>query len=131
MKFSKEDKAAWNDSEIMWHFERIAREENILDGPPPEAYLPIELDETELEPEPSWEDEEVSNDVGEDRIDNMLDEIALELESDSEEDLFKPANQLIDRLQKIAHDLAFNSKMKSALRVERAIYKIKNLIGGK
>lgn len=126
MTFSKEDKAAWLNSEIMKEFEKLALETDVLNGPPVEAFQPIE---TENEEEKTWEEE--SN---EDKLLSAIEELGIS--DETEEDLNKELGQayarnLITNLQKMAYNLATNSKMKAAYRIERTIMKIENVRGGR
>jgi len=131
MTFSKEDNAAWGNSEIMQEFEKIALEADVLNGPPEEAFKPIE---TEEKVEETWEDE---ND--EEKLLSAIEELGIseeEGEEDEEGDLKEElmdlyTADLLTNLQKLAHELAANSKMNAAYTVERTIMEIKNLQGGK
>ena len=76
MTFAPEDKAAWNSSEIMSEFEKIALETDLLNGPPKEANMPIDLEEEDDE-DVSWEDEDIEDANIENKID--VSEIALKL----------------------------------------------------
>ena len=52
MSFSKEDKAVWLSSEVMQELEKIALEQDVLSGPPAEAFqVPEEMEEK------TWEEE--------------------------------------------------------------------------
>lgn len=107
MTFSKEDNAAWENSEVMKELEKFADE--IL-NPSPEPYLPIEEEKT-------WEEEE---------------EPIVELSNDKEmEEDMCLANELISNLKKLAEQLADNHNIKSAYRVERTIQELKDMLEGK
>lgn len=121
-EFSKEDMAAWNASEIAKEFERIAAEKNLLNGPPPEAYLPI--DEEEKEMEKSWEEE-----TDEERLEDAAKEILNEEEKLPEEVAFA-STKLLNNLQKLADAFVDKRRIKEAFCVERAILQIKNALGG-
>jgi hypothetical protein len=41
MVFAPEDKRVWQESEVMAEFEKIAKETDLLNGGPPEAFQPI------------------------------------------------------------------------------------------
>ena len=102
MTFSKEDKAAWADSEIMKEFEKIAKDNDILNGPPSEAYEPIEKEEVD------WEDEDMGN---------------------FEEEMHVAYNKnLFSNLTKIAGDFANKSNIKVAYKIELALHKLKNIL---
>lgn len=125
MTFSKEDKAAWQDSEIMREFERIAMEQNVLNGPPPEAFQPVgeEEDEEEL-----WEEED-----NEDKLLSAVNELGIAEEEQSDDttlssELLKMhTSRLLENLKKVASNLAVNSKMRVAYRIERTIYNLQAL----
>jgi len=51
MSFAREDRMAWDASEVMAELEKIAKETGVLDGPPPEAFQPIVIEAEEKEPE--------------------------------------------------------------------------------
>jgi hypothetical protein len=58
MAFSKEDKSAWESSEVMRELEKYAEE--VLNGPPPEAFQPIKTAKDpgkNLWEEEAWEEE--------------------------------------------------------------------------
>jgi len=124
MTFSKEDKAAWLDSEIIREFEKIALETDVLNGPPAEAFQPLETEEEKV-----WEDES-----DEDKLLSAIEELGVTEEGEG--DLKKELSEvftanLVTNLQKLAHQLATESKMKAAYKIERTIMKLKNLQGGK
>jgi len=125
MTFSKEDKAAWNDSEIMQHLEKIAKRDNILNGPPKEAFQPIVAEdqkEDEEENEKIWEEEEI-NPESKERTDEMV------RDEDLKKELEKVySNNLIKKLNKISGLLASNSQIQTAYRIERALNKIKEIL---
>ena len=124
MIFSKEDSAAWHNSEIIQEFEKIALETDVLNGPPAESYQPLGFDEEE---EKDWEEE-----GDEEKLLSAIEEMGVSKneEESLEEELSKvyTAN-LIENLQKLAHNLASNSKMSAAYTIERAIVKIKTFTG--
>lgn len=121
MTFSKEDKAAWYDSEVMQHLEEIAKRDNILDGPPKEAFQPI-IARDENEEEKVWEDEEVDPE-----LEKITDEMVRE--DDLKKELEKVySNSLIKKLNKISSLMASNSQMQAAYRIERALNKIKEIL---
>lgn len=120
MTFSKEDKAAWNDSEIMQQLEKIAKRDNILNGPPKEAFQPIDVEEQEEEK--TWEDEEILPEP-KDFVDEAV------REDDLKKELEKVySSDLIQKLNKLGSMLISNSQTEVAYRVERAINKIKEIL---
>ena len=122
MTFSKEDKAAWNDSEIMQHLEKIAKRDNILNGPPKEAFQPIVAEDQKEDEEEIWEEEEI-NPESKERTDEMI------RDEDLKKELEKVySNNLIKKLNKISGLLASNSQIQTAYRIERALNKIKEIL---
>jgi len=116
MTFSKEDKAAWADSEIMKEFEKIAKDNDILNGPPSEAYEPIENEE-----EKDWEDEDMGN--FEEALENF------EEGPSFEEEMHIAYNKnLFSNLTKIAGDFANKSNIKVAYKIELVLHKLKNIL---
>jgi len=59
MTFSKEDKAAWLNSEVMQELEKLG--ESVLNGPPPEAFEPLE----NVAAAETWEDEDLEEKITE------------------------------------------------------------------
>lgn len=122
MSFSKEDKAAWLDSEVMKELEKIAEEENILDGPSPEAFEPLSFsEEKEPKEEKIWEEEEEPME----RFDEALEEFS----EPSLNDEFKSAwnKLLLENLGKIANKLADDKNVKAAYRVEATLNELQDL----
>lgn len=122
MIFSEEDVAAWNDSEIMKEFEKIAIKTNIIDGPPIEAYQPINKEE-----EKTWEEEE-----DEEKLLSAIENLGIA--DEESENLKKELSKiyvanLITGLQKLAYNSAINYKTSVAYTIERSIMKIKTLQG--
>lgn len=112
MTFSKEDRAAWADSEIMKEFEKIAKENDILNGPPSEAYEPIEKEEKD------WEDEDMVD--FEEALENF------EEGPSFEEEMHMAYNKnLFSNLEKIASDFANKSNIKVAYKIELILHKLK------
>jgi len=126
MTFSKEDRAAWLDSEIMQEFEKIARETDVLGGPPAEAFQPIQTEESE---EKVWEEES-----DEDKLLSAIEELGVSEEEeggneDLKEELAKVYTaSLLTNLKKLAYQ---STSMKIAYRIERSIMRIKNMRGGR
>lgn len=122
MSFSKEDKAAWLDSEVMRELEKIAAENDILNGPPEEAFMPISE-----ETEESWEDERTPEEKLEDALidfenDSVDKSNILEEEKPLKEELAQLyMDNLISNLKTLAYDLTEQGFMKAAYRIERAI----------
>jgi hypothetical protein len=123
MSFSKEDKAAWLDSEIMKELEKIAEKENILEGPPPEAFEPLSLKEEEKEEEKEekvWEEEEVAE-----RFDEAVEEFS---EPTLKDELRTAYDKLLlENLEKIASELANSKNVKAAYRVEMTLHGLQDL----
>lgn len=129
MSFSNEDKLVWWNSEVMREFEKIAQENDILNGPPKEAFSPIEEDEDTWEEESDLEsaigdaagllmgDEEVV----EPTIDEDIASGKLKVELSS---LYM--NNLLSNLQDLAHDLAEQGHIKVARKIEVTINIIKD-----
>ena len=128
MTFSKEDKSAWMNSEIMQELEKIARETGVLEGPPAEAFLPIETEEdTEIE-EPKDEEVWEEEDEDEEKLMSAIEELGLVEEPDLKEEFSEAyATNLISNLEKLAHQYATQSKMRASYRIERAIFNLKTL----
>lgn len=121
MIFSEEDMAAWNDSEIMKEFEKIAIKTNIIDGPPIEAYQSINEEE-----EKTWEEED------EEKLLSAIEDLGIA--DEESENLKKELSKmyvanLITGLQKLAYNSAINYKTSVAYTIERSIMKIKTLQG--
>jgi hypothetical protein len=116
MTFSKEDQAAWENSEVMRELEKLA--DDVL-NPSPEAYQPISIDEKSWEEE-DWVDEKKLTDAASELLGN---------ENSFEEEL-KSAynNRLCLQLEKIAEWLEDKNNIKAAYKVERSIQKIKALL---
>jgi len=127
MTFSKEDKAAWQDSEIMREFERIAKEQDVLGGPPPEAFQPVGVEEDEK----TWEEDD-----DKDKLLDAVDELGVAQNEESPVDvetlpreLLKAyTTNLLTNLEKVSYDLASGSKMKAAYRIDRTLHKINSLM---
>lgn len=118
MTFSKEDRAAWENSEIMQEFEKLA--EDVL-NPPAEAYQPIPEKEEKVWEEEDWSDEQKLVDTAE--------ELSNQDDDSFEKELRVAYNErLLSRLEKIAEQLADKSNIKAAYRVERTIQELKTLM---
>jgi len=124
MSFSKEDKAAWLDSEVMKELEKVAQKDNVLEGPPPEAFEPLPLEKeakvTKEEEEKFWEEEEPMK-----RFDEALEQfekptLVAELKTAYDK-------MLIENLEKIANELADGKNVKAAYRVEMALHELEDL----
>ena len=118
MVFSKEDKMAWENSEVMLELEKIAH--TVLD-PDMESYQPIEVEESE------WEDEDKA--VEEKNTGN--DEIILLDETNpltiKKEMCLVYKDSLIKNLSKLASSLGEQSKVKEAYVIEKTINRLKSL----
>ena len=122
MSFSKEDKAAWLDSEVMKELEKVAQKDDVLEGPPPEAFepLPLEKEAKEEKEEKVWEEEEPME-----RFDAALEEfekptLVAELKAAYDK-------MLLGNLEKIANELADSKNVKAAYRVEMALHELQDL----
>lgn len=123
MSFAKEDKAAWLSSEIMQEFEKIAREQGVLDGPPPEAFLPIGKEaQPEEEEDPGWEDESQGD------FEDALEEFESDANDLQSEFHLAYNENLFSNLEKLAHQLAEKSNIKAAYRVEQTLFKLKDIL---
>ena len=133
MSFSNEDKLVWWNSEVMREFEKIAQENDILNGPSKEAFLPIGEEDEEEE---SWEEEsDLESAIGD--AANLLigDDVVEEDESTIDEDIESGKlkvdlaslymNNLLSNLQDLAHDLAERGHIKVARKIEVTINTIK------
>jgi hypothetical protein len=108
MTFSREDRAAWENSEIMKELEKYA--EDVL---VPE------------EPEESWEEEDWEDPEEEELID-AVDEFN---EPSLEEELsIAHHKMLLVKLNRLAEHYADESNIKVAYRIERAVQNIKALL---
>jgi len=110
MVFAPEDKRAWQDSQVMLELEKIAKEYDLLNGPPKEAFEPIE-EESE-----SWEEEDLPPD---------------KLAPDKSAAFSAESGRLMANLLKLAYDLADAEETKAAYRIERALRALKDIFGGK
>jgi hypothetical protein len=115
MVFSKEDKMAWENSEVMTELEKIAH--TVLD-PDMESYQPIKVEE-----EPEWEDESNVEEKNNETI--LLDEanpFAIKKEM-----CLVYKNSLVKSLLKLAHSLGEQSKVKEAYAIEKTINRLNEL----
>jgi hypothetical protein len=104
----------------MQEFEKIAREQDVLNGPPPEAFQPIGENKKEDE---SWEDE---GDMG--RFKEALNEFESEKPNDLKTELrMAYNNNLFSSLEKLANQLIEESNIKAAYEVEQTIEKLKEI----
>jgi hypothetical protein len=118
MTFSKEDHAAWENSEIMQELEKLAED---VFSPPAEAYQPIVEKEQKVWEEEDWSDEQ--------KLIDAADELVNENDDSFEKELRVAYNQrLLSRLEKLAQQLADKANIKAAYRVERAIEELKALL---
>lgn len=118
MTFSKEDRAAWENSTIMQEFEKFA--DDVL-NPPAEAYQPIAI-----EGQKTWEEEDWSD---EQKLIDAADELLGKGNDSFEEELHIAYNKkLLYRLEKLAEQLADKSNIKAAYRVERTVQELKTLL---
>lgn len=114
MTFSKEDKSAWNNSEVMYELEKYA--EKVLEGPPAEAFSPVE--------ESGWEEE---------NFEKALEEFESPAEKENiKEELQKAFSKLlINNLKKISNKFIDKSNIKIAYRIDQSIWEIESFSGGK
>ena len=115
MTFSKEDKAAWLDSEIMREFERYAGD--VLNGPPVEAFQGIKTGEEKV-----WEEEDL-----EDKLVTAVDEFNEPTATATfEKEIHIAYNKsLFKNIEKVAHSL---SNVKAVYRIERSLKELKVLL---
>lgn len=116
MAFAPEDKRAWLDSEIMAEFEKVAREIDLLNGGPPEAFQPIP---EKVVTQPVWEDEDISEPTDSEMVQNA--------------ELLEQNLKLIAAIEKMAQDFADKGHIKVAYRLERALFALREIVeqGGK
>lgn len=125
MTFSKEDKAAWQASEIMAELEKMAMNGEI--DLPDEAFLPVGEEEDSDEEE--WEDEELAKQLGTAADELSGDEEDEDVINEEEAELLESLNSnLFDQISKISCELADKSNIKGAYKVERALQSIKTLL---
>lgn len=120
MSFSNEDKAAWLSSEIMKELEKYAND--VLNGPPEEAFKPIKTDEN------SWEEEDFEDALEEFEKPNS--EVLEDL--DIKKELLAAYNiSIINNLQKIASSFAEKSNIRTAYIIEQSVCELKDFFGRK
>jgi hypothetical protein len=117
MTFSKEDRAAWDNSEIMQEFEKFA--DDVL-NPPLESYQPISIEGHKTWEEEDWSDEQ--------KLVDAADELLSADDSFEEEMCVAQNKRLLYRLEKLAEQLADKSNIKAAYRVERTVQELKALL---
>jgi len=116
MTFSKEDKAAWLDSEVMRELENFSAD--VLNGPPAEAFQPITAGEK------VWEEEDLQE-----QLITAVDEFNKPEEPSFKEELHVAYNKSLFRsLEKVAHNLSNKSNIKAVYRVERSLNELKVLL---
>lgn len=111
MAFAPEDKRAWLDSEVMAELEKVARETNLLGGPPSEAFEPIE---ERTATQAYWEDEDVP-------------EPPAEPGSARRAELAAHGARLMGMIGGMAQDLAGVGRVRAAYRLERALGALKDI----
>jgi len=111
MPFAPEDKRAWLDSEVMAELEKIAKETDLLGGPPKEAFEPIE---EKTAAQSSWEDEDVP-------------EAPADPDAGRRAALASHGARLAKTLERMAQDLAEAGRPKAAYRLERALAALKDI----
>jgi hypothetical protein len=109
MTFAPEDKRAWAVSEVMSEFEKVAKENDLLNGGPVEAYLPI----PDKIADEAWEDENFEDEA-------INEEKPLPMESEG--------IALVNSIKSIARKLASDGNIKGAYRVERAFTELNDII---
>ncbi len=125
MSFSKEDLAAWNDSEVMKELEKLAKDgefDELFD----DNFKPVKFDEEE----DSWEDETEELIEATEEFLNEKDENDIILENKEKEELEESVASLISGLTKISYDLADNNCKNEAYMVEKTIDDLKILLNG-
>jgi hypothetical protein len=115
MTFSKEDKAAWLDSEVMRELEKFGKD--VLNGPPPEAFRPLERKAE------AWEDEDLEGKLAE-----AVEEFEKPVASVEEEFVAAYNRSLLKNIEKVAHRLSDKANIKAAYRVERSLKELKVLL---
>jgi hypothetical protein len=123
MDFSIEDKVAWHNSEIMKELEKYA--DDVLNGPPEEAFKPIKTDEN------SWEEEDF-----EDALEEFEKPNSEILESTEKNDMTKDLHiayniAIINNLQKLASNFAEKSNIRTAYRIEQTVCELRDCFGRK
>lgn len=111
MVFAPEDKRVWRESEVMAEFEKVAREMNLLEGGPPEAFQPIP---EKTAGQPVWEDEDVPEPVA-------------DPEAGRRAEMAMHGMRLMESIGKMAQDLAEARHTKAAYRLERALVALKDI----
>lgn len=114
MPFAPEDKRAWENSEIMAEFEKVAAESHLLDGGPSEAFEP--LPEKEASPSGEWEE------------DGSEAPSAPAVRSPALEAFERRQAALPTMLMRLARSLADKGNIKGAYRAERAAAEIRAAI---
>ena len=119
MGFSKEDKAAWLNSEVMVELEKFA--DDIFGGPPEEAFKPLE--------EKEWEDEDFEDALEE--FEKPGPEVLKEIEENNmTKDLRAAYNiAVLNNLQKLASIFAKKSNIKTAYRIEQTVCELNDYLG--
>jgi hypothetical protein len=112
MAFAPEDKRAWLDSEVMSELEKVAKETNLLNGPPAEAFEPIS---EKTAGQPVWEDEDVPESP---RADSRTERHA---------EMVAHSARLMGTIERMAQDLAEAGHTKAAYRLERTLAALKDI----
>ena len=109
--FAPEDKRAWFDSEVMAELEKVAKETNLLGGPPKEAFEPIP---EKTAAQPVWEDEDVPEPPTDPGADKRM-------------ELAAHRAWLIGTIERMAQNLAGAGRVKAAYRLERTLAALKDI----
>ena len=117
MPFAPEDTKVWESSEVMAEFEKVAANTNLLGGGPPEAFQPIpEKVAGVSDPDPSWEEETVSDIMPTAKYAYAIEAFASQ------------QSAMIETVKKIARGLADKCDIKGAYRAERAVAEIETIV---
>lgn len=129
MVFEKQDKLAWMDSEVMQELEKIAIDQDLLNGPS-DAFSPVNFNpEKEEKEDDQWEEEDEAT---EEKLLSAIEKMENKPEGTLEEELEEVySNSIISTLKKMAQLFAVNSNMKVAHRIEQCVYELQSIKGGK
>ena len=122
MPFAPEDTKVWESSEVMAEFEKIATDQNLLGGGPPEAFQPIPEKEAG-EPAPSWEEESAPAELIQERapLPPVEQTFAMKAFASQQE-------TLLEAVKDVARGLADKGNIKGAYRAERAAAELEAII---
>jgi hypothetical protein len=118
MPFAPEDVRAWENSEVMAEFEKIALHGDLLGGGPPEAHKPIS-ERPAPEPDPAWEDEPPQRERT--ALPPLSHAFAMKAFAVRHEDL-------LEAVRNVARRLAGSGNIRGAYRTERAVADIEAIM---